>query len=256
MSGVHAPLHALWAFQAHGATRECRRRRASADDSSEADSDADGDTVLDAPAEPRAGPALDAAALAEQAEDRRWLRATNVVARAGSTQTTAEQRTRQRTRHEARRAARAEHLPWRGRAADDVRLLRVIRGIPPIGSWEDAEQLSDWEDALETVKIERVRFGEKDIVQIGRRRTLLEEELSHEDAGMRGGGVPEASFPSDTFSLGEPSREAWGALDSESSYVARRASLPQRWAPRGAAEALAAARMHDVDLDGDVSDYD
>lgn len=256
MSGVHAPLHALWAFQAHAATRERRHRRASADDSSDADSDADGDAVLHAhAAEPRVVPALDAAALAEQAEDRRWLRATNVVARAGSTQTTAEQRTRQRTRHEARRAARAEHLPWRGRAADDARLLRVIRGLPPIGSWEDAEQLSDWEDALETVKIERVRFGEKDIVQIGRRRTLLEEELSHEDAEMRG-GVPEASFPSDTFSLGEPSRDAWGALDSESSYVARRASLPQRWVPRGAAEALEAARMHDVDLDGDVSDYD
>ncbi|WFD36967.1 hypothetical protein MCUN1_003859 [Malassezia cuniculi] len=263
MSGVHAPLHTLWAFQAQASTRERRRRRTPgvpADDSSddEADaSDADADALLPGVSNgPSVAVGHDAAVLATQAEDRRWLRATNVVARAGSTQTTAEQRTRQRIRHEARRAARAEHLPWRGKCAQEARILRVINGIPPMGSWADADQLSDWEEALETAKIERVRFGEKDIVQIGRRRTLIEEELSHEEAELQRGDAPEASFPSDTFSLGEPSREAWGALDSDSSYVARRASLPQRWVPRGAVEALDAARTQDLDLDADIDDLD
>ena len=89
MAGVHAPLHTLWAFQAHAATRERRRRRTPgipADDSSddEADaSDADADALLPGMS---SGPAVaaghDASALASQAEDRRWLRATNVVARA------------------------------------------------------------------------------------------------------------------------------------------------------------------------------
>lgn len=157
MAGVHAPLHTLWAFQAHAATRERRRRRTPgipADDSSddEADaSDADADALLPGMSSgPSVAAGHDAAALASQAEDRRWLRATNVVARAGSTQTTAEQRTRQRVRHEARRAARAEHVPWRGATAQDARVLRVIKGIPPIGSWADAEQLSDWEETLES----------------------------------------------------------------------------------------------------------
>lgn len=100
-----------------------------------------------------------------------------------------------------------------------------------------------------------MRYGEKDIVQIGRRRTLIEEELSHEEAEMQR-EAPEPSFPSDTFSLGEPSHDAWGALDSDTSYVARRASLPQRWAPRAAVEALDAARAQELDLDADIDDLD
>ena len=181
--------HTLWAFQAHPLTRERRRRharRAAADaEAYSSDEELAGDAAAQLRDEtlPSHGattsvPLLDANVLAEQAEDRRWLRSTNVVARAGSTQQSAELCTRQRIAQEARRAARAQHLPWRGEVAEDARLLRVLKGLPPLGSSADADQLSDWEEALENAKLERVRFGEHDIVQIGRRRTLAEEEMS------------------------------------------------------------------------------
>ncbi|WFD20472.1 hypothetical protein MCAP1_002716 [Malassezia caprae] len=183
------PIPTLWALQAQAATREVRRRapRHPADSTDAYSSDEETGAANDEAAWPpgtsqRLG-ALpsDVSALAEQAEDRRWLPSTNVVARAGSTQHTAEVAARQRIEQEARRAARAEHLPWRSQVADDARLLRVLKGLPPLGSTADADQLSDWEDTLENAKLERVRFGERDIVQIGRRRTLAEEELSHMD---------------------------------------------------------------------------
>ncbi|WFD27885.1 hypothetical protein MNAN1_002893 [Malassezia nana] len=185
------PIPTLWALQAQAATREVRRRHARhPTDSADAySSDDEVDTGL-VGREEMSGPSVaartaavpsDVSALAEQAEDRRWLPSTNVVARAGSTQHSAELAARQRIEQEARRAARAEHLPWRGQTAEDARLLRVLKGLPPLGSTADADQLSDWEETLETAKLERVRFGERDIVQIGRRRTLAEEELSHAD---------------------------------------------------------------------------
>ena len=159
------PVDTLWAFQAHAATRGRwrRKRRGAANgrghDSSEEDSLADGnddaaewhDQLLHAGSQSaeRDAKVEDASVLEEQAEDRRWLRSTNVVARAGSTQQTAELRTQQRISHEARRAARALHLPWRGDSCEDARLMRVLKGLPPIGSTADADQLSDWEEALE-----------------------------------------------------------------------------------------------------------
>ncbi|WFD24002.1 hypothetical protein MEQU1_002699 [Malassezia equina] len=186
------PIPTLWARQAQAATREVRRRvprhPVESTDAYSSDDEAEpGPAAHDEAAWPlsTSHPAgalpSDVAALAEQAEDRRWLLSTNVVARAGSTQHTAEMAARQRIEQEAHRAARAEHLPWRGQDADDARLLRVLKGLPPLGSTADADQLSDWEDTLENAKLERVRFGERDIVQIGRRRTLAEEELSHAD---------------------------------------------------------------------------
>lgn len=185
------PIPTLWALQAQAATREVRRRAprhpADSTDAYSSDEEAEPGAASDEAAwppgtsqRPGALPS-DVSALAEQAEDRRWLPSTNVVARAGSTQHTAEMAARQRIEQEARRAARAEHLPWRGQVAEDARLLRVLKGLPPLGSTVDADQLSDWEDTLENAKLERVRFGERDIVQIGRRRTLAEEELSHID---------------------------------------------------------------------------
>ena len=113
--------HTLWAFQAHPLTRERRRRharRAAADaEAYSSDEELAGDAAAQLRDEtlPSHGattsvPLLDANVLAEQAEDRRWLRSTNVVARAGSTQQSAELCTRQRIAQEARRAARAQHL--------------------------------------------------------------------------------------------------------------------------------------------------
>ncbi|KAL4399014.1 hypothetical protein ACI68E_004411 [Malassezia pachydermatis] len=182
----------LWAFQAHAATRETRRRPHRQPD--------DPDLGYSSDEEDGEGPTApgprDITALAEQAEDRRWLRSTNVVARAGSTQHTAELQARQRIQQEARRAARAQHVPWRGTCAEEARLLRVLKGLPPLGSSSDADQLSDWEETLEMAKMERVRFGEREIVQIGRRRTLAEEELSHADDDLpRPSDVPMNAGP-------------------------------------------------------------
>lgn len=196
-------VQTLWAFQAQPATRECKTRQRDHFDAADAyssDEDVDhpasnnpdavgmggvlGGTNLSATATSAAVP-HDVSALAEQAEDRRWLLSTNIVARAGSTQHTAELATRQRTLLEAQRAARASHLPWRGQEAEDARVLRVLDGVPPLGSTEDADQLSDWEETLESAKQDRLRFGERDIVQIGRKRTLHEEELSHADDDMQ-----------------------------------------------------------------------
>lgn len=306
------PVHALWAYQAHAATRERRHKRSHPPPGAPADeysSDLEEERSDEAAEQPdgvlnpdgaRGSSSAsgtmqqDASSLVEQAEDRRWLRSTNVVARAGSTQQTAELRTQHRLRQEARRAARGQHLPWRGETAENARLLRVIKGLPPVGSCADADQLSDWEEALESAvrtslirakltlqKLQRVRYGERDIVQIGRRRTLLEEELSHDEdelhrhlAFAAPPPAADASYPSDTFSMGaaQVGSDPWArdaadvadeaALwdDEDASLPASasasasasigsipmprrrpRRSVPQRWVPQGAPAAAAAA---------------
>lgn len=74
----------------------------------------------------------------------------------------------------------------RTKSAEQARLLRALQGYPPIGSSADADQLSDLEESIEAGKYQMVRFGERYIVQIGRRRTMREEELSNEeDDGRR-----------------------------------------------------------------------
>ncbi|WFD31182.1 hypothetical protein MSPP1_002216 [Malassezia sp. CBS 17886] len=302
-------VDALWAFQAHRVTRE-RRHRIRGDhatdnaDGSASDDAQDDDVPLDhnlaregvrGPGE--MGPAAvrpqlyarEASVLSEQAEDRRWLRSTNVVARAGSTQQTAELRTRKRTLLEARRAARGEHLPWRGEVAERARILRALKGLPPLGSCADADQLSDWEDAFEHAKIQRVRHGESDIVQIGRRRTLAEEEMSHHGDDLVRPPAPDhrdSSFANAwdasaaTLARSDLSSSVWSGEASMSVASLRgrpRMSLPQRWTPHNgpAAAALAAldhaAYQHgtilgavdesaDMDLvdnlDADVEDLD
>lgn len=281
----------LWAFSAQPITRERRARgqRRTVDLSDPADADVESsddavDEFLESDSQPRAEqPNTSHAAqhysvLAEQAEDRRWLRSTNVVARAGSTQQTAELRTQQRIVQEARRAARGQHLPWRGDVAEETRILRVLKGIPPLGSTADADQLSDWEEALDSAKMQRVRYGEKDIVQIGRRRTLAEEELSHHEDDIQrhtGMGITDLTLPSDTFGSldGLPSEASrWTESVAGSFSVPRvrpRRSLPQRWTPqRGPAAAAAAAAIDAVaretmatsplveDLDAEIDDFD
>lgn len=267
-----AAVHTLWAFQAQPATRELRQRQAHHADLNEADSSED---EIDGTSPLRdegmvfnglrasmtsGGLPHDMLALAEQAEDRRWLQSTNVVARAGSTQETAEVATRQRTLQEARRAARGQHLPWRGQAAEDARLLRVLDGVPPLGSTDDADQLSDWEETFEIAKQERIRFGERDIVQIGRRRTLHEEELSRADDDIQqrpsAMGITDVSplpdlmpppppllgpTPWDSMSADmDPNSVSWS--DTSRSYSRLsiptrhgnrpRTSLPHRWTPQ------------------------
>ncbi|KIS68847.1 uncharacterized protein UMAG_11478 [Mycosarcoma maydis] len=87
-----------------------------------------------------------------------------------------------------RQSTRGDHLPMRTRSAEQARLLRALKGYPPIGSSADADQLSDLEESIEVGRFQMVRFGERYIVQIGRRRTMREEELSNEeDDGRRAG---------------------------------------------------------------------
>lgn len=281
----------LWTFSAQPITRERKKnsQHRNVDHSGSAGLDVDSsDEAIDefAEEEARNDAGLSTShnpqhttALSEQAEDRRWLRSTNVVARAGSTQQTAELRTQQRIIQEARRAARGQHLPWRGDVAEDARVLRVLKGIQPLGSAADADQLSDWEDALDNAKMQRVRYGEKEIVQIGRRRTLAEEEHSHhEDELQRSGalGVPDLSIQSDMYGPVNPLPEetsAWTNSVSASFDLPRnrpRRSLPQRWtshqtpaAAAAAAAISAAAHRSPVlsssiaeDLDADIEDMD
>ncbi|CCU98834.1 unnamed protein product [Malassezia sympodialis ATCC 42132] len=287
------PIPTLWSLQAQAATREVRRRAprhaADATDAYSSDDEAEqgpvaGDEAAWPPGTSHRPGALpsDVSALAEQAEDRRWLPSTNVVARAGSTQHTAEVAARQRIEQEARRSARAEHLPWRGQAAEDARLLRVLKGLPPLGSTADADQLSDWEDTLENAKLEHVRFGERDIVQIGRRRTLAEEELSHMDddvppaldllgtdapallAPVAWDGSTSAELdaditPGSLASLSHTSLPVrvrarphlMGPPDSLSASPAG-PRAPALWAAEGRAESM----YMDGDLDGDLDDMD
>lgn len=85
-----------------------------------------------------------------------------------------------------RQSTRGDHLPMRTKSAEHARMLRALKGYPPIGSSADADQLSDLEESIEVGKYQMVRFGERYIVQIGRRRTMREEELSNEeDDGRR-----------------------------------------------------------------------
>ena len=288
-----ADISTLWTFSAQSITRERQRR------SQKQNLDPTDPAALDAdPSEDALGEFADeetqpevrangsqtlvhAAALAEQAEDRRWLRSTNVVARAGSTQQTAELRTQQRIAQEAKCAARGQHLPWRGDVAEDARILRTLKGIQPLGSVADADQLSDWEDALENAKIQRVRYGEKDIVQIGRRRTLAEEEHSHHEDDMHAQTAPpgpDLSLPHDLYGMGDVLLEdtsGWSESMSASFDLPRtrpRRSLPQRWTPQRTAGASAAAAAldaiarqsmamtspiaEDEDLDADIEDMD
>ncbi|PKI82375.1 hypothetical protein MVES_003672 [Malassezia vespertilionis] len=232
-------VHTLWAFQAQPVTRERRHRSQRGSTSHEPwehfpddiddiehgathDGTADSRPTSDAPQ----AHMRHASILAEQAEDRRWLRSTNVVARAGSTQHTAELRTQLRIFQEAHRAARGEHLPWRGEVAENARLLRVLRGLPPLGTSADADQLSDWEEAFEHAKMQRVRYGEKDIVQIGKQRTLLEEEMSHhEDEIQRhlAMGFADPFAPSDSSAMLHSAGE-WADRASFSTTTSRRCS--------------------------------
>ncbi|SJX63056.1 uncharacterized protein SRS1_13881 [Sporisorium reilianum f. sp. reilianum] len=90
------------------------------------------------------------------------------------------------SRRLVRQSTRADHLPARTRSAEHARMLRALHGYPPLGSSADADQLSDLEESIEVGKYQMVRFGERYIVQIGRRRTMREEELSNEeDDGRR-----------------------------------------------------------------------
>ncbi|WFC99858.1 hypothetical protein MYAM1_002604 [Malassezia yamatoensis] len=280
----------LWTFAAQPLTRERPKRSQSSNANSGDLLSGNGDSSEDnvdefaedfhreGRGDSGMGPRL-TALQSELAEDYRWLRTTNVVARAGSTQQSAELRTQQRIAQEARRAARSQHLPWRGDVAERARILRVLKGVQPLGSVADADQLSDWEEALETAKVHRARFGEKDIVQLGRRRTLAEEEQDYQEEETHRQALRDdsnLSLPSDMYGSMIPDDS--GILDESGSAafeISRnrpRRSLPQRWTPQRMPRAAAAAEAldtlarqtmqmtspiaEDVDLDADIEDMD
>ncbi|EST05131.2 hypothetical protein PSEUBRA_005391 [Kalmanozyma brasiliensis GHG001] len=181
-----------------------------------------------------------------------------------------------------RQSTRGDHLPARTRSAEHARTLRALKGYPPIGSTADADQLSDLEESIEVAKYQTVRFGERYIVQIGRRRTMREEEMSEEDDGRRTAMDPtmasgmEAGMTAEDESIAEPEQVLAGMTvpvpaEQERRQVAveaeRRARDAEAEANRAAAAAEAARSQAErqaafqeeedaVDLDGDVEDLD
>ncbi|GAC93999.1 hypothetical protein PHSY_001568 [Pseudozyma hubeiensis SY62] len=183
----------------------------------------------------------------------------------------------------------------RTRSAEQARLLRALKGYPPIGSSADADQLSDLEESIEVGKYQMVRFGERYIVQIGRRRTMREEELSNEeddgrragisavDAGLSigpEGGVLTANEDASLQAEGGGNEGATGPFvgghtghaqaefnQRQIAEAERRARDAEAGANRAAAAAEAARSQAErqaafqeeedaVDLDGDVEDLD
>lgn len=180
------------------------------------------------------------------------------------------------------------------RSAEQARMLRALKGYPPIGSSADADQLSDLEESIEVGKYQMVRFGERYIVQIGRRRTMREEELSNEeddgrraamsavDAGMSTGAEWILAAAAEDVSLqaggdnesgagpfvGGHTGHAQAELNQRQIAEAeRRAREAEAGANRAAAAAEAARSQAErqaafqeeedaVDLDGDVEDLD
>lgn len=192
-----------------------------------------------------------------------------------------------------RQSTRADHLPPRTKSSEQARLLRALKGYPPIGSSADADQLSDLEESIEVGKYQMVRFGERYIVQIGRRRTMREEELSNEeddgrragmsavDAGMSMGDAEGAVLGTEGDGLvpGEDEGEAGVFMGGHTGHAQaelnqrqvaeaeRRARDAEAEANRAAAAAEAARSQAErqaafqeeedaVDLDGDIEDLD
>ncbi|ETS62229.1 hypothetical protein PaG_03806 [Moesziomyces aphidis] len=191
-----------------------------------------------------------------------------------------------------RQSTRGDHLPARTRSAEQARMLRALKGFPPIGSSADADQLSDLEESIEVGKYQMVRFGERYIVQIGRRRTMREEELSNEeDDGRRaamsavdtglsigaegavltaedGSVLADNESGSIPFVGGHTGHAAQAALEQRQIAEAeRRAREAEAEANRAAAAAEAARSQAErqaafqeeedaVDLDGDIEDLD
>ncbi|SPO23606.1 uncharacterized protein UTRI_03867_B [Ustilago trichophora] len=190
-----------------------------------------------------------------------------------------------------RQSTRSDHLPMRTRSAEQARLLRALKGYPPIGSSADADQLSDLEESIEVGKYQMVRFGERYIVQIGRRRTMREEELSIEeddgrraamsavDAGLSVGPEGAVLTAEDGSVLGDNEGGAGPFVGGHTGHAQaelnqrqvaeaeRRARDAEAEANRAAAAAEAARSQAErqaafqeeedaVDLDGDIEDLD
>ncbi|PWN52871.1 hypothetical protein IE53DRAFT_360432 [Violaceomyces palustris] len=158
-------------------------------------------------------------------------------------------------------SARGDHLPYRGPIEQRARFLRLMKGYPPLGSGAEADELSDLEEASELRKDHLVRFGERHIVQIGRRRTLHEEDLSNEeDNELRRPGSEAGSQYSDAE--GGPGPFVGGHTGHAQAELARRQAQQAELAvAREAAIAIGGSPDGemggaDVDLDADIEDMD
>ena len=161
--------------------------------------------------------------------------------------------------------------------------MRALLGYPALGSAAEADQLSDLEESVEVGREHMVRFGEKYIVQIGRRRTLHEEDLSQEEDEVRragAGAMSEIDMAQDDQDNaddpeGGPGHFVGGHTGHAQAELARqqmaeaerRVRQAEAEATRAAAAAAAArsqaerqAAMQEdedaVDLDADVEDMD
>lgn len=190
-----------------------------------------------------------------------------------------------------RQSTPGDHLPMKSKSAEQARMLRALKGYPPIGSSADADQLSDLEESIEVGKYQMVRFGERYIVQIGRRRTMREEELSNEeddgrraamsavDAGLSIGADGAVLTAEDGSVLGDGEAAGGAFLGGHTGHAQaelnqrqvaeaeRRARDAEAEANRAAAAAEAARSQAErqaafqeeedaVDLDGDIEDLD
>lgn len=181
-----------------------------------------------------------------------------------------------------RQSTRGDHLPARSKCAEQARMLRCLKGYPPLGSSAEADQLSDLEESIEVGKHHAIRFGERYIVQIGRRRTMREEELSNEDDDVRrvhtidasaADGVGQDDAMSDSeggpgpFLGGHTGHAQAEAQQAHAIEAQRRARDAEAEANRAAAAATAARNQaarqaaiqqeeDAIDLDADIEDLD
>lgn len=182
-----------------------------------------------------------------------------------------------------RQCTRGDHLPARSKSAEQARMLRYLKGYPQLGSTAEADQLSDLEESIEVGKHHAIRFGERYIVQIGRRRTMREEELSNEEDEVRrpnatmdgsaaeGAALDEASSDSEggpgLFVGGHTGHAQAEAQQTQAMEAQRRARDAEAEANRAAAAAIAARNQaarqaaiqeeqNAIDLDADIEDLD
>ncbi|KAN0064759.1 hypothetical protein ACQY0O_001816 [Thecaphora frezii] len=167
-------------------------------------------------------------------------------------------------------STRRSHLPALPSSASLASTSRSLHGYPPLFTTMEADQLSDLEESLDLLKDSLVRFGDRHIVQIGRRRTLHEQDLSDDDHDD-----PRPNASAHHFNEQAQAQRSYAneqevgevPLDAEMHMAEQRIREAEARASRAAAVANAARstaqrqaaiqmEQDAVDLDADVEDLD